>query len=104
MSSVWLLWVESCEFSQAEKERTVCKAEQIHNKTTIFTQKYNLGPILVKNTHNSPKLKDNHWVKNVSVFIRETRATTKTMLISDQTPSRCYQVNKVPSLTRSLLF
>ena len=43
-SSFWLLQVESCDFSQAEKERTACKAEQIHKLTTIFTQKDNLGP------------------------------------------------------------
>ena len=32
--SFWLLRVES-----REKERTACKAEQIHKMTTIFTQK-----------------------------------------------------------------
>ena len=37
-SSVWLLGVELCDFSHAEKERTACKAEQIHKMTTIFTQ------------------------------------------------------------------
>ena len=37
-SSFWLLGVESCDFTHAEKERTACKAEQIHKKTTIFTQ------------------------------------------------------------------
>jgi hypothetical protein len=30
--------VESRDFSQAEKERTACKAEEIHKITTIFTQ------------------------------------------------------------------
>ena len=35
-SSFWLLGVESHDFSQAEKERTACKAEQIHTMTTIF--------------------------------------------------------------------
>ena len=34
----WLLRVESCDFSQAEKERTACKAVKIHKMTTIFTQ------------------------------------------------------------------
>ena len=34
----WLLRVESRDFSQAKKERTSCKAEQIHKTTTIFTQ------------------------------------------------------------------
>ena len=43
-SSFWLLRVESRDFSQAEKEKTACKAEQIHKMTTIFTQKENLGP------------------------------------------------------------
>ena len=43
-SSFWLLGVESRDFSQAEKERTACKAEQIHKITTIFTQNDNLGP------------------------------------------------------------
>ena len=37
-STFWLLKVESRDFSQAEKERTACKAEQIHKLTTIFTQ------------------------------------------------------------------
>ena len=43
-SRFWLLGVESCDFSQAEKERTACKAEQVHKMTTIFTQNDNLGP------------------------------------------------------------
>ena len=43
-SSFWLLGVKSRDFSQAEKERTVYKAEQIHKMTTNFTQKDNLGP------------------------------------------------------------
>ena len=35
MSSIfWLLGVESRDFSQAENERTACKAEQIHKMTT----------------------------------------------------------------------
>ena len=42
--SFWLLRVESRDFSQAEKERTACKADQIHKITTSFTQKDNLGP------------------------------------------------------------
>jgi hypothetical protein len=37
-SDFWLLQVESHDFPQAEKERTVCKAEEIHKMTTIFTQ------------------------------------------------------------------
>jgi hypothetical protein len=37
-SSFWLLGVESRDFSQAEKERTNCKAEKIPKMTTIFTQ------------------------------------------------------------------
>ena len=37
-SSFGLLGVESLDFSQAEKERTDCKAEQIHKATIIFTQ------------------------------------------------------------------
>ena len=47
-SSFWLLRVESRDFSQDEKERTACKAEQIHKMTTIFNQKDNLGPFWVK--------------------------------------------------------
>ena len=43
-SNSWLLGVESRDFSQAEKERTACKAEQIHTMTTIFTKNDNLGP------------------------------------------------------------
>ena len=46
-SSFWLLQVESHDFSQAEKERTACKAEQIHKMTTFFTQKDNLGSFWV---------------------------------------------------------
>jgi hypothetical protein len=42
--SSWLLGVESRDFSQAEKERTACKAGQIHKMTTFFTQNDNLGP------------------------------------------------------------
>ena len=39
MSSIfWLLGVETRDFAHAEKERTACKAEQIHKMTTIFTQ------------------------------------------------------------------
>ena len=44
----WLLKVESCSFSQADKERTACKAVQIHKMTTIFTQNDNLGKFWVK--------------------------------------------------------
>ena len=47
-SSFWLLGFESQDFSQAEKERTACKAEQIHKLTTISTQNDNLGPFCVK--------------------------------------------------------
>ena len=36
--SLLLLRVESRDFSQAEKDSTACKAEQIHKMTTIFTQ------------------------------------------------------------------
>ena len=43
--SFWLLEVESRDFSQAEKERTACEAEQIHKMTTIFTQNDEQGPI-----------------------------------------------------------
>ena len=43
-SSFWLLGVESPDFSQAEKERTACKAGQIHKMTTIFTHNDNIGP------------------------------------------------------------
>ena len=32
-SSFWLLGVESRDFSHAEKERTACKADQIHKMT-----------------------------------------------------------------------
>ena len=42
-TSFWLFRVESHDFSQAEKERTACKYEQIHKMTTIFTQNDNLG-------------------------------------------------------------
>ena len=36
-SSFWLLRVKSHDFSQAEKYRNACKAEQIHKMTTIFS-------------------------------------------------------------------
>ena len=42
-SSFWQLGVKSHDFSHAEKERTACKAKQIHKMTTIFTQ---IGPRL----------------------------------------------------------
>ena len=41
-SSFGLLGVETRDFSHAEKERTACKAEQIH-KITIFSLKMVLG-------------------------------------------------------------
>ena len=44
-SSFWLLSVGSRDLSQAEKEITACKDEQIHKMTTIFTQNDNLGPL-----------------------------------------------------------
>ena len=40
-SSFWLLAVESRDLSQAEKEITAFKAEQINKMTTIFTQNNN---------------------------------------------------------------
>ena len=36
--SFWLLGIESRDFSHAKKERTACKAEQIHKMATIFTE------------------------------------------------------------------
>jgi hypothetical protein len=44
-SSFWLLGVASHDFSQAEKERTACEAEQIHKMKFIFPQNSNLGPL-----------------------------------------------------------
>ena len=41
-SSFWLLGVESCDFFQAEKERTAFEAEKIHKMTTIFTQHFKM--------------------------------------------------------------
>ena len=40
----FILAVESRDLSQAEKELTACKVEQIHSMAIIFTQKDNLGP------------------------------------------------------------
>ena len=56
MSSCFgLLEVESRDFSQAEKEITACKGEQIHNITTIFAQ-------------NGPRL--SFWMKkNVILWV-----------------------------------
>ena len=42
-SSFGLLALASCDLSQAEKEITSCKTEQIHKLTTIFTQNDNLA-------------------------------------------------------------
>ena len=42
-SKMKILWVESRDFSQAEKDKTACKAEQIHRMTPIFTQNNNLS-------------------------------------------------------------
>ena len=47
-SSFWLLGVESRDFSDAEKNRTACKTEQIQKMTLIFTQNDNLGPFWVE--------------------------------------------------------
>jgi hypothetical protein len=44
------LGVESPDFSHADKERTACKAEQIHKMTTIFTQKRQPRTILTENS------------------------------------------------------
>ena len=52
-SSFWLLQVESRNFSQAKKERTACKAEQIDKMTTILIQ-------------NGPRL--SFWVKMVVIL------------------------------------
>ena len=41
--------VESRDFSQAEKERTACKAKQIHKMTAFFTQNGPRLSFLVKN-------------------------------------------------------
>ena len=41
--NLWPLGVESRDFTQTEKERTACKAEQILKITTIFTLNNNLG-------------------------------------------------------------
>ena len=39
-----ILALESRDQSQAEKEITACKVEQIHKVKTIFTQNDNQGP------------------------------------------------------------
>ena len=46
--SFGLLQVKSHDFPPARKERTACKAEQIHKMSTIFNQKDNLEPFRVK--------------------------------------------------------
>ena len=53
-SSSWLQGVESRDFSQAEKKRNACKAEQIYKMTTIFTQNDNLE--LSLNYHPEDKI------------------------------------------------
>ena len=57
-SSFWLLGVESCDFSQAEKERTACKDVQIHKMTTIFTQNDKLGQLEKNNVIQLPTAKN----------------------------------------------
>ena len=47
-SNFYLLADESRDLSQAKKEITACKAEEIHKLTTIFTQNDNLVQVLVK--------------------------------------------------------
>ena len=42
-SKMKILWVESRDFSQAEKDITTCKNKQIHKMTPIFTQNNNLS-------------------------------------------------------------
>ena len=44
-TSFWLLRVELHDYSQAHKQTTACKAEQIHKMSIIFTQNDNLGPL-----------------------------------------------------------
>jgi hypothetical protein len=41
----WLLAVESRDLSQAEKEITAYKVEEVHKMTIIFTQNDNLGTL-----------------------------------------------------------
>jgi hypothetical protein len=43
MDGFWLLVVESCDFSQDDKEITACKAGQVYKIKTILTQNDNLG-------------------------------------------------------------
>ena len=38
-----ILWVESRDFSQADKDITTCKSKQIHKMTPIFSQNNNLS-------------------------------------------------------------
>ena len=48
-SSFWLLGFKSRDFSQAEEERTACKAKtNSQNDNYIFTQNDNIGPFPVK--------------------------------------------------------
>ena len=49
-SSFRLLGVESRDFSQAKKERTACKALQIHKMTNYFHSKRQPRTILSKNS------------------------------------------------------
>ena len=49
-SSFWLMRVESHDFSQAEKERTFCKTEQIHKMCdNYFHSKWSLVVFLSEN-------------------------------------------------------
>ena len=47
-SSFGLLGDESRDFSHADKERTACKAEQIHKSAIIFTQNGPKGELISK--------------------------------------------------------
>ena len=66
-SSFWLLGVDSCNFSHDEKERTACRADQIHKMTTIFTQ-------------NGPRL--SFWMKSVSHFVNLLSFTSSYFILS----------------------
>ena len=61
-----ILGVESRDFSQAEKEITACKAEQIHKMTTIITKN---GPRLSFLSKNSCHFLNLHIFPNSSFFL-----------------------------------
>ena len=61
-SSFLLLEVESRDFSHAEKQRTACKAEQIHKMTTT------LKSLIEEHAPHHSKVQKDAWAKYIPNF------------------------------------